>query len=47
MATDLPLAYLDNSLELLLQTLARAFKLKPLTAAGLLTNNNEFLKTAC
>ena len=42
-----PLSRLENSLELLLNSLSRAFKLKPLTAAGLLTNNNEYLKQAC
>ncbi len=36
-----------NSLEFVLTTLARALNIKPVTVAGLLANNNQFLRTAC
>lgn len=44
---ETPLEDLHNSLEFLLVTLSQAFSLKPVAAAGLLTNNNKFLKSAC
>lgn len=36
-----------NSLEFVLTTLARALSIKPITAAGFLTNKNEFLIKGC
>ena len=33
----------ESSLELILNTLCRAFQIKPKQAAALLTNNNQFL----
>lgn len=46
MKTSTELGLIENSLEFLLSLLARHFLLRPLTAAALLTNNNEFLCTA-
>ena len=37
----------DSSLELILITLSKAFSMKPKQAAALLTNNNQYLITAC
>ncbi len=36
-----------NSLEFILTTLARALGIKPITAAGFLTNKNEYLIKGC
>jgi len=36
-----------NSLEFILTTLSRAIGIKPITAAGFLTNKNEFLIKSC
>jgi hypothetical protein len=38
---------LSSSFELILITLSQAFNLKPKQAAALLTNNNQYLVTAC
>ena len=37
----------DSSLELILVTLSQAFQMNPKQAAALLTNNNQYLVTAC
>ena len=37
----------DSSLELILITLSKAFQMSPKQAAALLTNNNQYLITAC
>ena len=37
----------DSSLELILVTLSKSFNMSPKQAAALLTNNNQFLITAC
>jgi hypothetical protein len=42
-----PSAELESSFELVLVTLSKAFNLKPKQAAALLTNNNQYLVTAC
>ena len=38
---------LESSFEMILVTLSKAFNLKPKQAAALLTNNNQYLVTAC
>jgi hypothetical protein len=45
--TDRPLSNCKSSLEFLLVTLSRAFSLTPRQSAALLTNNNQYLITAC
>ena len=45
--TSKALEDLESSFEIILVTLSRAFKLKVKQAAALLTNNNQFLITAC
>lgn len=45
--TDRNLNLSQNSLEFLLITLSRSFELTPRQAAALLTNNNQYLVTAC
>ena len=42
-----PIGDCDNSLELILITLSSAFQMNPKQAAALLTNNNQYLITAC
>ena len=42
-----PFAELESSFELVLVTLSQAFGLKPKQAEALLTNNNQYLVTAC
>ena len=42
-----PLSDCESSLELILITLSKAFNMKPKQAAALLTNNNQYLITAC
>ena len=37
----------DSSLELILVTLSKSFNMSPKQAAALLTNNNQYLITAC
>ena len=44
---DKPLGDCESSLELILITLSKAFNMKPKQAAALLTNNNQYLITAC
>lgn len=44
---ETPLTNTNNSLEYLLVTLSRSFDLSPRQAAALLTNNNQYLITAC
>ncbi len=43
MNPDRPLVDTESTLEYLLNTLCRAFEMKPKQAAALLTNNNQFL----
>lgn len=42
-----PIQDCENSLELILVTLSCAFQMNPKQAAALLTNNNQYLITAC
>lgn len=43
MNADRPLVDTESTLEYILNTLCRAFEMKPKQAAALLTNNNQFL----
>jgi hypothetical protein len=43
MKVERPAEEVESSLELILNTLCRAFQMKPKQAAALLTNNNQFL----
>lgn len=42
-----PINDCESSLELILVTLSSAFQMSPKQAAALLTNNNQYLITAC
>jgi len=47
MSADRPLADTESSLEAILNSLCKAFLMRPKQAAALLTNNNQFLIHAC